>query len=125
MGDLSKHFSRREFHCTGCSPESPCARGGIDTVHASLIPILEDIRTHFDKPITVNSGYRCSERNKAVGGAQNSQHLYGCAADIVVQGVPPSTVYAYLDNKGHPGGLGLYKSFTHVDVRRNKSRWTA
>lgn len=44
--------------------------------------VLQPIRDAFGQPIIVSSGYRCSKLNKAVGGAANSDHLYGCAADI-------------------------------------------
>lgn len=43
---------------------------------------LDPIREIWGKPIIVNSGYRCPELNKAIGGAKNSQHLKGEAADI-------------------------------------------
>lgn len=43
---------------------------------------LDIIRLEYKKPIIVNSGYRCKELNKAVGGVLNSQHLNGKAADI-------------------------------------------
>lgn len=44
--------------------------------------ILEPLRKWYGKPITINSGYRCQELNRAVGGAKNSYHQYGRAADI-------------------------------------------
>lgn len=44
--------------------------------------VLQPIRDAWGKPIVVNSGYRCKELNKAVGGASNSDHLYGSAVDI-------------------------------------------
>ena len=44
--------------------------------------VLEPLRRRFGKPIYVNSGYRCQELNRAVGGAVKSYHLYGRAADI-------------------------------------------
>lgn len=43
---------------------------------------LQPIRDKWGKPLTVNSGYRCKELNKAVGGVSNSSHLTGLAADI-------------------------------------------
>lgn len=46
--------------------------------------ILDPLRKAYGKPITVTSGYRCKELNKAVGGVATSQHLTGCAADITV-----------------------------------------
>ena len=44
--------------------------------------VLDPLREMYGKPITVNSGYRCSKLNAAVGGAKTSQHMRGEAADI-------------------------------------------
>lgn len=44
--------------------------------------ILDPLREAYGKPIIVTSGFRCKELNKAVGGANTSQHLTGEAADI-------------------------------------------
>ena len=44
--------------------------------------VLQPIRDKWNAPIIVNSAYRCKELNAAVGGAKNSDHVYGCAADI-------------------------------------------
>lgn len=44
--------------------------------------ILQPLRNAYGKPIIVNSGYRSPELNKAIGGAKNSQHMRGQAADI-------------------------------------------
>lgn len=113
---LSANFKVREFACSD----------GTDTIfiHADLVAVLQKIRNHFGKPVTINSGYRTEAKNKAVGGAAYSQHKYGTAADITVSGVTPLAVaqYAHTLLPGR-GGVGLYKTFTHVDVRTNKSRW--
>lgn len=44
--------------------------------------VLDPLREMYGKPITINSGYRCPKLNAAVGGAKNSQHMRGEAADI-------------------------------------------
>lgn len=44
--------------------------------------ILEPIRQQIDKPIIVTSGYRSYKLNKFIGGAPNSDHVYGSAADV-------------------------------------------
>lgn len=44
--------------------------------------VLDPLREAWGKPIVVTSGYRCPELNKAVGGAKNSHHMQGMAADI-------------------------------------------
>lgn len=49
---------------------------------ALIEKILDPLRQAYGKPIIVTSGYRCKALNSAIGGASNSQHLYGQAADI-------------------------------------------
>lgn len=44
--------------------------------------VLDPLRLAWGRPIVVTSGYRCPKLNKKIGGATNSQHLYGQAADI-------------------------------------------
>ncbi len=111
---LDTHFERAEFACKcGC---------GFDTVDAELLAILEDVRKHFGKPITVTSGCRCVHHNKTVNGAKQSQHIVGRAADFKVIGFLAQEVYDYLDPT-HEGGLELYETFVHVDTRNYKARW--
>jgi len=50
------------------------------------VELLEPIRALFKVPVQVNSGYRCPDLNRAVGGSASSQHLLGEAADIVIKG---------------------------------------
>lgn len=114
---LSNNFKRHEFQChCGC---------GFDTVDAELLKVLEIVRAHFkNRPVKINSACRCRKHNRKVGGKANSKHLYGIAADIVVKGVSPAKVYDFLDKLySDTYGLGKYKKFTHVDVRRRKARW--
>lgn len=54
----------------------------IDNLIMLCVLILEPLRTALNKPIIINSGYRCKELNKAVGGVPDSHHLKGLAADI-------------------------------------------
>ena len=113
---LSKHFTRNEFACNcGC---------GSNTVDYALLVILEKVREHFGKPVTVNSGHRCAKYNALVGGAKNSQHVLGRAADIVVLGVSPQEVVKYLlETYPDQYGIGRYETFTHVDTRDWRARW--
>ena len=72
---LSEHFKVREFYC----------RDGSDPVFidTALVEVLEKIRTHFGKPVTITSGFRTASWNaKQKNAAKFSQHLYGKAADI-------------------------------------------
>jgi hypothetical protein len=49
--------------------------------------VLEPVRTHFNRPVHVNSGYRCYELNKAIGSKETSQHRQGCAVDFEIPGI--------------------------------------
>lgn len=53
----------------------------IERLQKLCLEFLEPIRKQFGA-IKVNSGYRCPELNKKIGGAKQSAHMYGCAADI-------------------------------------------
>lgn len=114
---LTEHFSEYEFdcHCGKCKTIYP---------PRELLNVLEDVRSHFGRPVVIMSGYRCESHNERVGGAPRSKHKLGIASDIIVSGVSPSEVYKYLDEKyNNRYGVGSYNHFTHVDVRPHKARW--
>lgn len=113
---LSTNFKVREFACTdGSDPIF---------VDSELVGVLQKIRAHFGKPVTITSAYRTPGRNKAVGGETYSQHLYGRAADVKVKGVSPQKVAAYAETLlKNTGGIGTYSTFCHIDVRSSKARW--
>ncbi len=117
MGDLSEYFNRDEFKCK-------CEKCNFDTVDHELIVVLETMRYYFNKPIIINSACRCARHNANEGGGTNSKHLYGLAADIIVKSIMPKDVQEYLINT-YPDkyGIGVYNSFTHIDVRAKKARW--
>ena len=120
---LAPDFKVRELRC----------KDGTDTVMVDevLTVVLQCIREHFGKAVTITSGYRTAAHNAAVGGAKFSQHLYGRAADIRVEGVSVEDVAAYAESLMPDwGGVGRYPvkagratGWVHVDTRQNKSRW--
>lgn len=113
---LSSNFRVREFRCK--DDTDPIF------VDSDLVDILQNVRDHFDKAVTITSAFRTASHNKKVGGATYSQHCYGKAADIKVSGVSPSRVAAYVETlMPNTGGIGRYSTFTHVDVRKTKARW--
>lgn len=112
---ISEHFNRSDFAChCGC---------GFDTVDVELIRILEEVWDFVGGIKRINSGCRCAEYNKRVGGVPKSQHVVGRAADIPLD--DPEAVYNYLNEKYPKSlGLGLYHTFLHVDTRTNgPARW--
>jgi uncharacterized protein YcbK (DUF882 family) len=113
---LTPNFSREEFAChCGC---------GMDTVDVQLMQALSLLRAHFDRPVHISSGFRCYKHNKSIGGAEDSFHTHGKAADIWVKDYMPREVYRFLD-KTFPDryGIGLYNTHVHIDVRAGKARW--
>ena len=93
-------------------------------VAASLVLWLEVFRLAWGDSIHVNSGYRCLRHNANVGGAKNSRHLIGCAADIRPTG-KMDTRFIYLAHRvfsGIPGSEYVkYDTFLHVAVAREEA----
>lgn len=88
--------------------------------------VLMWLRAHDgEAPVDVNSGYRSPAYNAAIGGASGSQHLRFTARDVTKRGRSPLWVAKNLIE--HPGGsslgVGLYKTFVHVDTRGFRARW--
>ena len=114
--DKACNFRAYEFAC----------RDGSDRilVDSNLVMALQKIRDHFGKPVSINSAYRTKEYNKKVGGATNSYHTKGQAADITVTGVANREVAKYAAT--FLNGVGLYDytgGFVHVDTRQNRYLW--
>lgn len=111
---LTEHFKAEEFRCKDKTKEflwSP-----------ELLAVLETIRSHFNAPITINSGYRTPNWNARCNGAPNSYHCKGMAADIVVKGHSSQEVAKYADRIMEQGGVIRYTNFTHIDVREERYR---
>lgn len=116
---ISQHFDSSEFdsHDGTKYPDQ--------WIEERLIPLctaLEKIRAKAKASIRITSGYRSKKHNKAVGGASNSQHVQGIAADIQAEGVPARKLYQIIlkmiDNKEIPnGGVGSYRGWVHYDIR--------
>lgn len=112
----TKHFKVSEFECK-------CGQCDIK-LDSELMAVCELIRLRFNQPVIITSGYRCPTHNANVGGAKGSKHMEGIAADIKVKNTSPDTVYSFLDETFPTSyGIGLYKSWVHIDVRPTKARW--
>lgn len=103
--------------------EFECKDGSHQVVlKADLLDKLQQLRDLAGKPVVVTSGYRNAAYNLRVGGSPTSRHLRGEAADIRVAGLRPEQVAQLAEEVGF-GGIGVYDTFTHVDVREHPMRW--
>jgi hypothetical protein len=84
---------------------------------------LEALRLKLgNKPITVNSGFRSIAHNADIGGASDSMHMYGTAADLDVPGVANRTVYQKAETCGFSGLETFNTDHQHVDSRADLGR---
>lgn len=120
MGDLTKNFSRWEFACK-------CGRKKCDAppLHMRLVNALQELRDKVGVPIHINSAVRCIFHNSRVGGEKYSAHLLGIAADIWCDELTPRELRRFAEEipAFANGGIGIYKSWVHVDVRGKRARW--
>ena len=121
---LEENFSLSEFRCKD-GTEVP--EDLMDNVRV-LAKNLQVLRDHVGKPIVIISGYRTPKYNRRIGGARKSQHMLAKAADIKIRGMSPKEVKATIvklikEGKMQPGGIGLYTTFTHYDIRGWNARW--
>lgn len=115
MGKLTPHFREEEFRSKD-QPAVPSAPGW------PLLVVLEQIRAHCKRPVVIVSGYRTPARNRAVGGAADSRHLHGDAADIPAGLVSPADAVRFGATGVGVTADGLWA--VHVDVRPlGDGRW--
>jgi zinc D-Ala-D-Ala carboxypeptidase len=99
---LSKHFTLEEM-----TKSMTATRKGIDNTPGSgeiknlgnlCYEVLEPVRAHFDKAVSISSGFRSEALCEAIGSKKTSQHALGCAADFEINGVPNIQVAYWLTN---------------------------
>jgi uncharacterized protein YcbK (DUF882 family) len=121
---ITNNFNLQEF-------DSKCGREMPSQVITNIIELaknLQVLRDEVKKSIQITSGYRSPEHNAKVKGAKNSQHITGMAADIKVAGMTPKQVAEVIERliaekKMKEGGIGIYKTWLHYDIRNTKARW--
>lgn len=105
---LTPHFKLSEFTNSSLAeiylidntldPENPIHQPIISNIQNLCVKVLEPLRMYVKRPITLSSGYRCPQLNRAVSGAAKSQHMAGEAADIHIPFVSSSSSGLYRTN---------------------------
>lgn len=92
----------------------------LDLIHY----VLQPLREKLGKPVIITSGYRNSQVNKLVGGAANSQHTKGQAADIIVKGYTPAQLVDFIKKSGieYDQLLNEYNQWVHISYVKGKNR---
>lgn len=81
--------------------------------------LLQQISTHFRRPVVILSGYRSPKANRRRGGAEHSLHMRCLAADFQVPGISANKVARYATTLPGRGGVGFYcNQRVHLDVGR-------
>lgn len=117
---ISENFTLEEFLISDRHPEIdnvPSAEQRSNLV-ALIVNVLQPLRTLYNQPMKINSGYRSTELNKAVGGAPTSQHAKGQAADIACSN-PQLLLDLMRLNNIEFDQVGLYENFIHISYRKN------
>ena len=117
MGTISKDFSFSEFEDSKIAEEK-----GIynvvrsfavrDAIKSLVDNVLQPLRDIAGVPLRINSGYRCSELNAAVGGVPTSQHVKGEAADVAFP-KPIELARMAADNHLPFDQMIIYPTFVH------------
>lgn len=126
---LSKNFRLEEY----AMHEDTCKKKGLSVSRCKNIILKEKLiiadqklRTGLKASCTINSGYRDTAYNKAIGGSKTSEHINGGASDKVFKGIKPKEVQAYI--RKHYKTLGYYgmesktkpncNIYTHADIKK-------
>lgn len=109
-------LTKADFKCKcGCNT---------NLIKQDLIDLCNTIAEKVDLTLTVNSGYRCATHNTSVGGATNSQHKQGKAADLSCSNLSKlKEECKKLWDDSTIGGMGKYNTFVHVDTGTHR-QWT-
>lgn len=96
----------------------------LDNLLDLIFYCLQPIRDKLNEPMIITSGFRCKEINKLVGGAYNSQHLYGQAADFVVKKYTPSQIIEKIkkSNIEFDQLINEYNKWVHISFNKGKNR---
>lgn len=123
MGDISKNFSYSEFEKSDTATRlgiNNTIKDGLikENIKALVDDILQPLRDKWGGPLFINSGYRCLQLNKAVGGVPTSQHCLGQASDVGCSDPYTLAKLAKWMRLDYDQCI-LYPSFVHFSYRKD------
>lgn len=112
--DTVRWFTREEFRCK-CGG-AYC--GGFPAeMQEGVVRIADAAREHFGRPAHVVSGLRCRKWNELQGGVGNSQHMYGEAIDLKIDGVSAGELQSFVSQQpGHRYSYCINDTNVHFDI---------
>ncbi|WP_343728530.1 D-Ala-D-Ala carboxypeptidase family metallohydrolase [Duganella sp.] len=123
---LTEHFTLEELVASQIAArrriDNRPSAGIIDNLRR-VAGVLEQVRAAVGRPVTISSGYRCPALNTAVGGARDSAHLQGLAADINVSGMAPKDLARAIVAAGIEFDQLIYEgTWVHIGLSASKPR---
>lgn len=114
--DRIKYFTRAEFKCK-CGGQF--CDGYPAEMQEAVVKIADAAREHFGKPAYVISGLRCKQWNAHEGGVETSQHMYGEAIDLRIDGVDSETLRKFVSKQpGHRWSYCINSTNVHFDINK-------
>lgn len=111
-----EYFTKEEFRCK-CGGRY--CDGFPAQMQETVVRIADAARRHFGKPGHVVSGLRCQQWNAHEGGVYNSQHMYGEAVDLRIEGVGAAELQAFVRTQpGHRYSYCINGSNVHFDMEK-------
>lgn len=113
-----KYFSREEFRCK-CGGKY--CNGFPAELQPGMVYLADAAREYFGRPGRVVSGLRCPEWNRIQGGTEKSQHMYGEAVDLRIDGVSADQLLAFINRQ--PGvryAYAINSTNVHVGIPYGK-----
>ena len=114
--DEIQYFTREEFRCK-CGGRY--CNGYPAEMQEAVVKIADAARDHFGKPAHVVSGLRCRQWNAHEGGVANSQHMYGEAIDLRIDGVGSEELRQFVATQpGHRYSYCINTTNVHFDINK-------
>lgn len=119
MTKLTEHFTLEELTHTDHREFDNTPNDAEKANLERLALFLEEVKAALgNKPVMINSAFRCKQVNDAVGSKDSSQHRIGCAADIRVSGMTPDEVVKTIiaSGLGYDQIIREFDRWTHISV---------